>query len=54
MSKTSAKQRYEQLMEWIPTLENKRRNTRKPNRRQSSQQASFRQSRMAYYESKRG
>ena len=44
MSKTSAKQRYEQLMEWIPTLKNKRRNTRKPKR----------QSRMDYMASKRG
>jgi len=30
MSKSSSKQRYEQLIEWLPTLKNKRRNTSKP------------------------
>ena len=47
MSKSSSKQRYEQLMEWIPTLKNKRKNTRKP--RYNKQQ-----SRMDYMASKRG
>ena len=47
MSKSSSKQLYTQLMEWIPTLKNKRKNTPKP--RYSKQQ-----SRMDYMDSKRG
>ena len=47
MSKSSSKQLYAQLKEWLPTLKHKRKDTPKP--RYNKQQ-----SRMDYMASKRG